>query len=212
MAAGELVPGATRDPGSASALPAALRRCNRVVVATVHAQDLLLDASGLLQRLGSTGVPVDVLVAADATEEADDAAAAGFDELRVAGLERHRLALPAPFGADREDDVVAALSELVGFDPEPGLFCLAPAADGRASSRQTVGAAASRIAWVYGLPLVGFSAPADGAATGLDLEPEEWTRKYAGLAACAAAVAPLSGRREYFTVQPAGPRPSSQAD
>lgn len=207
MAAGELVTGATRDPELSSALPAALERCSRVVAVTVHLPELLLDAAGLLQRLGAAGVPIDVLVAAESDRAAEKAAVAGLGELRVAGLQQHRLALPDPFGADREDDVVAAMSELVGFDPEPGVYCVAPATDGREASRETVGEAAQRIAWVYGMPLVRFSATPDSAGADLELDADEWTRKYAGLAACATQVTPLSGRREYFSLQPAGPRP-----
>jgi hypothetical protein len=207
MAAGELVPGARRDPELSPALPAALKQCRRVVAVTVYLPELLLDAAGLLQRLGAAGVPIDVLVAATSDDPADEAAGVGLRELRVAGLLRHRLALPAPFGADREDDLVAAMSELIGFDPEPGVYCVAPCADGLESSRETVGDAAGRIARVYGLPLVRFSAKPDEATTDVELDADEWTRKYAGLAACAAQLAPLSGRREYFTLQQAGPRP-----
>jgi hypothetical protein len=207
MAAGELVKGATPGPGLSSALPAALGRCSRVVAVTVHLPELLLDAAGLLQRLGAAGVPIDVLVAARSDRAADEAAGAGLHELRVSGLQRHRLALPDPFGADRENDVVAAMSELVGFDPEPGVYCVAPTVDGQTPSSETVGEAARRIAWVYGMPLVRFAAPPDDATTVLELGTGEWTRKYAGLAACAIETARLSGRQEYFTLQPAGPRP-----
>jgi hypothetical protein len=177
------------------------------VAVTVGLPELLLDAAGLLQRFGAAGVPTDVLVAAATDDRADSAAAAGLSELRVSGLERHRLGLPAPFGTDREDDLLAAMSELVGFDPEPGVFCLAPCTDGRGSSRAAVGAAAERIARVYRLPLVRFSATADEAATDLELDADEWTRKCAGLAACTTAVLPLSGRREFFTLRAAAPRP-----
>ncbi|HEY1970619.1 MAG TPA: hypothetical protein VGH89_21885 [Pseudonocardia sp.] len=201
------MPGPTPGIAPLPALPAALAECRRVVAVTVGLPELLLDAAGLLQRFGAAGVQTDVLVAAATDDRTDSAAAAGLGELRVSGLARHRLGLPAPFGADRADDLLAAMSELVGFDPEPGVFCLAPSTDGREPSRATVGAAAERIAGVYRLPLVRFSATADDASADLELNADEWTRKCAGLAACATQVLPLSGRREYFTLRAAVPRP-----
>ena len=62
----------------------------------------------------------------------------------------HRLGLRLPLAAVDEDELVAALSELVGFDPEDGVYCLAPACP--ASS--AISRAAQRIAQVYALPLL----------------------------------------------------------
>ncbi|MGH8917389.1 MAG: hypothetical protein ACRD0H_03475, partial [Actinomycetes bacterium] len=53
-----------------------------------------------------------------------------------------------------ESDLVAAMSELVGFDPEPGVYCLAPAPWPTDPGREVVIAAAQRIARVYGIPLL----------------------------------------------------------
>jgi hypothetical protein len=53
-----------------------------------------------------------------------------------------------------EDDLVAALSELVGFDPEQGVYCLAPAPSPTDPARTAVDRAARRIALVYGIPLL----------------------------------------------------------
>ena len=201
--AGELAWSTTRS----LELSSGLAECKRVVAVTVHLPELLLDAAGLLQRFGAAGVPVEVLVAAESGRAEDEAAEEGLAELRSAGLRRHRLALPDPFGSDREDDVVAALSELVGFDPEPGVYCLAPVADGRDSSREIVSAAARRITWVYGMTLVRYSALSDDATIDLELDSEERTRKHAGLASCASQFAALGSAREYFIVEPASPRP-----
>jgi hypothetical protein len=206
MAASELVPGATRDPELSSALPAALAECRRVVAIAVHLPELLMDAAGLLQRLGAARVPVDVLVVAGSNAPADRAALAGMRELRVSELTRHRLALPTPFGFERADDILAALSELVGFDPEPGVFCLTPATDDREPCREAVRESVDRICSVYGLPQVRYSATPDAATLGIELDTDEWTRKYAGLAACATQVTPLSGRREHYQIRPGGPR------
>jgi len=87
----------------------------------------------------------------DPAEEIDRAIAAlGLSQVRP-----HRLGLPAAFGGEAETDIVAALSELVGFDPEPGVYCLAPAAVGDPAGN-TVTRAARRIAQVYGLPLLSY--------------------------------------------------------
>ncbi|MGI5128511.1 hypothetical protein ACQEVB_16995 [Pseudonocardia sp. CA-107938] len=88
----------------------------------------------------------------DPGEELDRAVAAlGLPDVRA-----HRLGLPPTFGGEAEPDIVAALSELVGFDPEPGVYCLAPATVGGDSAGSTVTRAARRIAQVYGLPLLSY--------------------------------------------------------
>jgi hypothetical protein len=74
--------------------------------------------------------------------------------LAVVGLEVHRLDLGVPLPAGAEDDLVAALSELIGFDPEPGVLCLAPEPVDAAAA--VVSRAAQRVAQVYGLPLLRF--------------------------------------------------------
>ena len=82
------------------------------------------------------------------------------DDLDVPGLRVHRLDLALPLPAGAEDDLVAALSELIGFDPEPGVVCLAPAAQAGADSDvdadSALSRAAQRVARVYGLPLLRF--------------------------------------------------------
>ncbi|WP_037079399.1 hypothetical protein [Pseudonocardia spinosispora] len=200
MAAGDLMPGPKPGSTHTGGLPEALNGCLRVVAVTVHLPEFLLSAAGLIQRFGDAGIPVDVLVSAASDHDVDEAAALGLKELRVADVSRHRLALPAPFGSEREDDLVAAMSELVGFDPEPGVVCLAPDADCSDPSRTTVRDAARRIASVYKLPLLRFAAMPDEASVSLELDQEEWARKCAGLAACATQVTPLSGRLEYFAL------------
>ena len=142
----------------------------RVVAIAADAVELLRPESDLARLLDSFG-RVDVLLATegaatvgggseeDPEDDPDDWTHDGevADELRagVAALGHpdlmvHRLALGASLAAAVEDDLVAALSELVGFDPEPGVYCLAPAtpADG------VLVRAARRIARVYGLPLL----------------------------------------------------------
>jgi hypothetical protein len=88
----------------------------------------------------------------DDADEADDVRAAvtelGLDELHV-----HRLGLRPPLGTAADGDLVAALSELVGFDPEPGVQCLAPAPLPSDPARAAIERAVWRIAQVYSLPV-----------------------------------------------------------
>jgi hypothetical protein len=72
----------------------------------------------------------------------------GLDELHV-----HRLALRPPLGAAADADLVAALSELVGFDPEPGVRCLAPVPLPTDPERAAIERAVWQIAEVYSLPV-----------------------------------------------------------
>jgi hypothetical protein len=77
-----------------------------------------------------------------------------IERLGLPGLRLHHLGLPAPLSPLAEPDLVAALSELVGFDPEPGVYCLAPAPAVTDVHRSALTSAARRIAQVYGLPLL----------------------------------------------------------
>lgn len=89
-------------------------------------------------------------------EDGGDALRARVAELGLPGLTVHRLGLRSPLGPGAEDDLVAALSELVGFDPEPGVYLLGPQVDAvRAGvDRVVVDRAVQRIAQVYGIPLL----------------------------------------------------------
>ncbi len=197
---GEVQPGRVTRTERGRSLPVALSRCRRVVAVTVHLPEFVLAAAGLVQRLDAAGVPIDVLEVAALDDDADEAAATALACLGVSLLRRHRLALPAPIVAERSDDVVAAMSELVGFDPEPGVFCLTPATggDGAQPPHAVVGGATERIAEVYRIRLVRFTVTSDDPAVQVELTGDEWRRKCEALAACATDVTPLSGRREYF--------------
>jgi hypothetical protein len=89
-----------------------------------------------------------------ATDEPTDEVRAAADALGLDELHLHRLGLRPPLGPAAEADLVAALSELVGFDPEPGVYCLAPLPLPGDPARSVVDRAVRRIAQVYGLPLV----------------------------------------------------------
>ncbi|RTL65702.1 MAG: hypothetical protein EKK42_19240 [Pseudonocardiaceae bacterium] len=82
-----------------------------------------------------------------------DERVSGDDVLELPGVQLHRLGLRG-VTAGSEDDLVAAMSELVGFDPEPGVYCLAPVASADDPSRAVLISAMERIAQVYGLPML----------------------------------------------------------
>lgn len=158
--------------------PAPGRRAVAVVVSPME----LLRPESDLARLVERFDRVDLLVAGDDTPigssadtsdkepgedaEGTDTAADGLLEpesvelrarvtqLGLDGLHTHRLGLRTPLGSAAELDLVAALSELVGFDPDPGVYCLAPAPAPADPVRAVIDRAVQRIAQVYGVPLL----------------------------------------------------------
>jgi len=159
-------PGDTADDG------------RRVVAVAVSPMELLRPGSDLLAAIRGAGY-VDLLVACedapvpdpspvgvigggeleppdlddldDPDDDPDDdlhdaVAQLGLDELHV-----HRLGLRPPLGVAADADLVAAMSELVGFDPEPGVQCLAPVPLPGDPARAAIERAVWRIAEVYSL-------------------------------------------------------------
>lgn len=90
----------------------------------------------------------------DLDDDDGDELRAEVARLGLSGLQLHRLGLSGPLVPSVEQDLVAALSELVGFDPEPGVYCLAPAPAPGDPARTVINQAVQRIAQVYGLPLL----------------------------------------------------------
>ena len=150
----------------------------RVVAVAVSPMELLRPGSDLLAAIRGAGY-VDLLVACedepvpdpspvgvigggeldtpdlddldddDSDDDLHDAVAQlGLDELHV-----HRLGLRPPLGVAADGDLVAAMSELVGFDPEPGVQCLAPVPLPGDPARAAIERAVWRIAEVYSLPV-----------------------------------------------------------
>ncbi|WP_143517083.1 hypothetical protein [Pseudonocardia sp. MH-G8] len=147
----------------------------RAVAITVHAAELLYPGSDLVRLVG--GFPeAEILVVADrhghghGDPDDDDLDRAGQElradvaRLGLSDLRLHRLGLPDPLPADADEDLVAALSELIGFDPEPGVYCLAPAPEPGDPARAAVNRAAERVAQVYGIPLLRYHCPQLAAA------------------------------------------------
>ena len=117
-------------------------------------------------------------------------------------MTRHRLALSAPLRVEHTDDMVAAASELIGFDPEPGVLCLVPGpGDGPCGVRpdhQAVHAAVAIIGTAYRIRVMGFAPAPEARASILDLGMDEWRRKRDSLAVFATGPTATLGRREYL--------------
>ena len=80
----------------------------------------------------------------------------------------HRLGLRWTVQDADEPDLVAALSELVGFDPDDDTYCVAPAPSGEPIDPEieVVRRAVRRVARVYGLPVLPYRRPVPGVGPG----------------------------------------------
>ena len=87
-------------------------------------------------------------------DDDEDGLPLAIETLALPDLHVHRLGLPGRVGADATDLLVAALSELVGFDPEPGVYVVAPQPAPNDPERSAVVATAQRIGRVYKLPML----------------------------------------------------------
>lgn len=86
-----------------------------------------------------------------------------------AHLHLHHLGLRWQVGEADEQDLVAALSELIGFDPDDEVFCVAPATgpDVADLEQTAVERAVRRVARVYGLPVLRYRRTPEGAGIGM---------------------------------------------
>lgn len=89
---------------------------------------------------------------------------------RPATVHVHHLGLRWQVQEADEPDLVAALSELIGFDPDDRVFCVAPATGPDVASdpeQRAVGRAVRRVARVYGLPVLHYRPVGRGTGDGL---------------------------------------------
>lgn len=144
--------------------------CQRLVVVTAHLDEDVCAAGGLIGRLAERSVPIDVLAVTDGdgTRPGESGAESahelgmrrahrpvGYQRLGARGAVRHELALRSGTVEDRVPDVVAALSEIIGFDPDPtGLWVLAPWCHDGHSDHEAVGRAAATVCDAYRIRLV----------------------------------------------------------
>jgi LmbE family N-acetylglucosaminyl deacetylase len=136
--------GIAADGGHSIGAVAALRPrlCRRLVVVVMHVGEDICAAGGLIAWLADRDVPIDVLAVTKGDGTTARAAGAtppyelgrrrahwsvSYQQLGAYDVRRHELALPSGRAAEAELDVVAALSEIIGFDPNPsGSWVLAP--------------------------------------------------------------------------------------
>ncbi len=125
--------------------------CRRLVVVVAHPHEELCAAGGLMRDLVKRGVPVSILAV---TDTGAAYLAAAYRTLGLTGVRRYRLGLPGGCVEAAEHDVMAAVSELVGFADPEGLWCLAPwELDGH-PDHDAVGRAAATACSAYRLPLL----------------------------------------------------------
>jgi hypothetical protein len=96
----------------------------------------------------------DGLDAEDYAEDYEDDVLAAVADLGLPDLHLHRLGLPGRVGAAVQADLLAALSELIGFDPEPGVYLVAPTPSPSDPERSTIVEITNRLARVYGIPML----------------------------------------------------------
>lgn len=152
-------------------------RTRRLVAVALTEAESARAGSTLAELCGSAG-ETDLLVVrrdpvgelrvagpAGAEDYADDDPALDADDEpatmpigRVPGgrIRLHRLGLRWTVQDGDEPDLVAALSELVGFDPDDDTFCVAPARTSPVADPEieVVRRAVRRVARVYGLPVL----------------------------------------------------------
>ncbi|MEJ8278641.1 hypothetical protein [Pseudonocardia spirodelae] len=122
--------------------------------------DLLVvrDEPARTRRPLSPAEALELLAAEDDGD--DDTGPEGLD-VRDPRVHVHRLGLRWTVDDADEADLVAALSELVGFDPDDDTWCVAPAGGGAVADPEiaVVRRAVRRVARVYGLPVLPYRAP-----------------------------------------------------
>jgi len=126
-------------------------------------------AGGLVSHLAAQGADVEVLAVTDGAGAASGAIdgvplrdrsrrrghiLAAYRRLGVPEVRRHRLQLEPGKVSDAQPDLVAALSELVGHDCYPGLWCLAPWRRDGHPDHDAVGLVAEAVCRTYDLRLV----------------------------------------------------------
>jgi LmbE family N-acetylglucosaminyl deacetylase len=143
--------------------------CRDLVVITTHPYEAMCAAGGLISHLAAQGADVEILAVTDGAGAASGAIdgaplrhrsrrrghiLAAYRRLGVPEVRRHRLQLESGKVSDAQPDLVAALSELVGHDCYPGLWCLAPWRRDGHPDHDAVGLVAEAVCRTYNLRLV----------------------------------------------------------
>jgi LmbE family N-acetylglucosaminyl deacetylase len=199
------------DPAWARALdgvpPLRLLRCRRLITVATHLDEVVAAAGGLVAALADRATTVDVLTVTDGDGTLDGSVEspryrvtadrvarqpAAYRGVGVSMPRVHRLELPSGKVPDGEPDVVAALSELLGYDPDPtSVVCVAPWQRDGHPDHEAVGRAAELVCHSYRTRLVRYL-----VGTWAWAEPDDlpWDR------ARAVAVPASTGRRKLEAV------------
>lgn len=167
------------NPASLGGPAPVLERVHRVVALAVEPFELLAEAGGLLLRLAAHGAAIEVLLVTDGVCSSTTVARR-FSRLGLREVPRIRLGLSRPVPRGAGNDVLAALSEIVGFDPDPGLAMLAPAPLTVRTERAVLSRAARLAAGIYHTDLIRYlpaDAPVRQWAARCPLTAEEARRK-----------------------------------
>jgi LmbE family N-acetylglucosaminyl deacetylase len=204
-------------------------------VAVTHVGEDISAAGGLIAWLADHDVPIDVLAVTEGDGASAGAAEAtpphelgrrrahrpvSYQQLGAHQVRRYELALPGCGVGEAELDVVAALSEIVGFDPDPaGSWVLAPWQHDGHPDHDAVGRAAAIVCQAYRVRLVEYLVAAWGStgshripwprARQLPLPPVLQLRKSSAVSAPGLGTNGfVSGDREVFLVpeEQMGPR------
>jgi hypothetical protein len=116
--------------------------------------EVVLDPAVLADGPGAEDLDEDYDEDYDGDEDDEDHVLMAVADLGLPDLHLHRLGLPGRVGAAAGADLLAALSELVGFDPEPGVYLVAPTPSPSDPERSTIVEIANRLARVYGIPML----------------------------------------------------------
>ncbi len=140
-------------------------RVRTVVVLAAHFGEELCAAGGLLATLAAARARVQVLTITDGSNAASPARPLSQRHATDAGMyhllgldptDRYRLGLRAG-AVDTDGDVLAAISELLGFADPTGLLCLAPWTGDSHPDHGAVGHAATLACHAYGARLLHYS-------------------------------------------------------
>jgi LmbE family N-acetylglucosaminyl deacetylase len=218
------------DPAWARALggvpPLTLARCRRLVVVATHLDEAAAAAGGLVAALADRGVTVDILTVTDGDGTLDGSVEsprhrdlaervgcqpAAYRRLGVLLPTVHRLELPSGKVPDCEADVVAALSEIVGHDPNPSsVVCVAPWQRDGHPDHEAVGRAAELVCHSYQMRLVRYlvgtwawAEPDDlpwDRARAVAVPEGTGVRKLETITACPPPEVPVPAAQEIFLV------------
>lgn len=193
--------------------PLVTTRCSRLVVVNTHLDEDVCAAGGLIARIAERGVPIHVL----AVTNSDGASAThrrattpggvvrrlanqrlAYERLGARHARHDTLALHGGRVRDHQSDVLAALSEIIGFAPKAnGLWVLAPRREDTHPDHAAAGAAAAQACRAYRVRLLEYlptgwpdGTPVPESARSLVMSPVLNIRKRHAIAATVARDVP----------------------